>query len=236
LLALLSQLILNGIPAAPYFKLGMARPGSHLTPVLIALRPALVNSNAKHIIAGMAAIAAGLSCKYCRITTSSLPDGRVGVSYTAIVTASEKCDNCGGYSWSFLSWSRCHIPPGLTINSSTGVISGTPTEAGSYHVCVVIIFPNNYRVSRGFNVIIDSCETQDPRTCVNQYCKGCNSRLTQVENSAGRSNHKSWKGGEASGTVCCDKEWWIDVRGSAWGSSCNNKGGDLVEGGWYRCP
>ena len=176
------------------------------------------------------------SCEYCRITTSSLPDGRVGVSYTAIVTASEKCDNCGGYSWSFLSWSRCHIPPGLTINSSTGVISGTPTEAGSYHVCVVIIFPNNYRVSRGFNVIIDSCETQDPRTCVNQYCKGCNSRLTQVENSAGRSNHKSWKGGEASGTVCCDKEWWIDVRGSAWGSSCNNKGGDLVEGGWYRCP
>ena len=61
MLALLSQLILNGIPAAPYFKLGMARPGSHLTPVLIALRPALVNSNAKHIIAGMAAIAAGLA-------------------------------------------------------------------------------------------------------------------------------------------------------------------------------
>lgn len=58
------------------------------------------------------------------ITTGSLPEGRVGQSYTATLNAS------GGnppYSWSQVSGS---MPAGLTL-SSTGVIGGTPTSAGA---------------------------------------------------------------------------------------------------------
>jgi hypothetical protein len=58
------------------------------------------------------------------ITTSSLPNGKTGVSYGADLAAS------GGttpYSWSISSGS---LPAGLTLSSS-GLISGTPTTAGT---------------------------------------------------------------------------------------------------------
>src|SRR5260370_40662643 len=59
------------------------------------------------------------------ITTSSLPAGQMGATYQATLSAS------GGttpYSWSLVSGS---LPGGLSLNSSSGVISGTPSAAGT---------------------------------------------------------------------------------------------------------
>lgn len=59
-----------------------------------------------------------------QILTTSVPVASVGLSYSATVSAS------GGvkpYSFSLTSGS---LPAGLTLNSSTGVISGTPTQTG----------------------------------------------------------------------------------------------------------
>jgi hypothetical protein len=56
-----------------------------------------------------------------QITTASLPDGSVGVQYSATLTAT------GGqapYAWAVTSGT---LPAGLTLAASTGVISGTPT-------------------------------------------------------------------------------------------------------------
>jgi hypothetical protein len=56
------------------------------------------------------------------ITTTSLPNGKVGVLYSATLSAS------GGmppYTWSIVSGS---LPAGLTLASNTGVISGKPTQ------------------------------------------------------------------------------------------------------------
>ncbi|HVB85174.1 MAG TPA: putative Ig domain-containing protein [Candidatus Dormibacteraeota bacterium] len=57
------------------------------------------------------------------ITTSSLPDGQVNVMYSATLNAT------GGitpYTWSLTSGS---LPTGLTLNPSSGAISGTPTQS-----------------------------------------------------------------------------------------------------------
>lgn len=59
------------------------------------------------------------------ITTSSLPNGQVGVAYSTTLAAA------GGnspYSWSISSGS---LPAGLSLNSSTGQISGNPSQSGT---------------------------------------------------------------------------------------------------------
>ena len=55
------------------------------------------------------------------ISTTSLPNGQVGVAYSATLTAT------GGttpYAWSITSGV---LPTGLSLNASTGLISGTPS-------------------------------------------------------------------------------------------------------------
>jgi hypothetical protein len=62
--------------------------------------------------------------KHVNIATPSLPNGAVGVSYNATLTAD------GGttpYTWNI---DRGTLPAGLSLNSSTGIISGIPTTSG----------------------------------------------------------------------------------------------------------
>ena len=59
------------------------------------------------------------------VTTASLPNGQVNTAYIATLTA------IGGttpYSWSLTAGT---LPAGITLNTSTGVLSGTPTTAVS---------------------------------------------------------------------------------------------------------
>ena len=62
--------------------------------------------------------------------TTSLPDAPPGIPYSQFVYA------VGGtkpYTFSIDSGS---IPPGLSLNTSTGEISGTPTTPGTYNFVV----------------------------------------------------------------------------------------------------
>jgi hypothetical protein len=69
------------------------------------------------------------------ITVSGLPPGVVGVAYSTTLTAS------GGtppYTWAVTSGS---LPPGLSLTASgasAGLVSGTPTTAGSYPLGVTV--------------------------------------------------------------------------------------------------
>ena len=66
------------------------------------------------------------------ITTSSLPSGTQSVSYSATLAAS------GGRTpntWSIASGS---LPTGLSLNSSNGVILGTPSATGTYNFTIQV--------------------------------------------------------------------------------------------------
>jgi hypothetical protein len=63
------------------------------------------------------------------VATSSLPNGTVGVAYSASLSAS---GGSGNYSWTVNG-----LPPGVTANAA-GAISGTPTTAGAYTVSATV--------------------------------------------------------------------------------------------------
>jgi hypothetical protein len=66
------------------------------------------------------------------ITTTSLPGGSISTAYSATVVAS------GGvqpYTWTITSGT---LPAGLTLNSGTGVISGTPTATGTSDFTITV--------------------------------------------------------------------------------------------------
>ncbi len=66
------------------------------------------------------------------ITTSALPAAQTGVSYNASVVAQ---GGTAPYSWSVSAGS---LPQGLTLDSKTGLISGTPSPSGTFTFTVVV--------------------------------------------------------------------------------------------------
>lgn len=66
------------------------------------------------------------------ITTASLPNGQVGVAYPGATLA-------GSGGTAPYTWTSTALPAGLTLNGSTGVISGTPTgPTGTTSVTITI--------------------------------------------------------------------------------------------------
>lgn len=89
------------------------------------------------------------------ITTTGLPNGVNGSSYSATVNAS------GGlqpYGWSITSGS---LPTGLNLNSSSGQISGTPTANGTFSFTVTVTDSENPQASAQANLSI-SINTGSP--------------------------------------------------------------------------
>jgi hypothetical protein len=66
------------------------------------------------------------------VTTRSLPAGNVNLPYSAVVQAS---GGDGNNTWSVASGT---LPPGLSLNSSTGAISGTPTTQGQSNFIIEV--------------------------------------------------------------------------------------------------
>ncbi len=80
------------------------------------------------------------------ITTASLPNGTQNIAYNATLAAS------GGttpYTWSITVGS---LPAGLTLASSTGVISGTPTGIGTSTFTVQVTGANSQVATKALSI------------------------------------------------------------------------------------
>ncbi|HUK15634.1 MAG TPA: putative Ig domain-containing protein [Bryobacteraceae bacterium] len=83
------------------------------------------------------------------ITTSSLPNGMAGSSYSQTLTAS---GGTGAYTWSISSGS---LPPGLTL-SAPGIISGTPSAAGTSNFTARAQDTSGATAARQFTIAISA--------------------------------------------------------------------------------
>lgn len=81
------------------------------------------------------------------ISTSSLPSGRVGTTYSAILQAT---GGTAPYSWSIVTGS---LPAGLSLAAS-GAISGTPTTSGTSTFTVQVKDANNTASTKSLSLAI----------------------------------------------------------------------------------
>jgi hypothetical protein len=81
------------------------------------------------------------------ITTSSLPNGTVGVAYSQTLSAT------GGtppYTWSATG----SLPAGITLNPGSGVLSGIPTAQGSFDFTIRVADNAQRTATKGLSVTI----------------------------------------------------------------------------------
>ena len=116
----------------------------------------IILEQSKKILSGKEELSYPTSATKLVISTSSLPDGVVGNSYSATLTAD------GGttpYTWTLNSG---ELPPGLGLGGG-GLISGTPTAAGVYHFIVRVDGVGDFDTQE-FSIYIDSDSNPDTLT------------------------------------------------------------------------
>jgi hypothetical protein len=96
-------------------------------------------------------ITAGLA-----ITTASLPNGLTGTAYNAQLAAT------GGTQPITWSLSSGNLPSGLSLNSSTGVISGTPTGGGQFTITVQAADASSASTQKQFSFTITGLGIVNP--------------------------------------------------------------------------
>ncbi|MBS1829070.1 MAG: putative Ig domain-containing protein [Acidobacteria bacterium] len=82
------------------------------------------------------------------ISPDTLPGGSVGTAYSQALTASGAT---GALTWSVSSGA---LPGGVTLGAGTGLLSGTPTAAGSFNFTVRVQDANNAAATKAYSVVI----------------------------------------------------------------------------------
>jgi hypothetical protein len=114
------------------FETAPALPVGTTTPLVLASNGFISQTGATQAITTPAAAFVSLSPTATppSITTTSLPDGTVGQSYSGSVAAT------GGTPP--YTWSATGLPAGLTLDPSSGAISGSPTASGTASVMFTV--------------------------------------------------------------------------------------------------
>ncbi len=89
-----------------------------------------------------------ISAPTISLTPASLPGGAIAASYSASISAS---GGIGAYSYTI---SAGALPTGVSLNGSSGALSGTPTAAGSFNFTVRASDANGFAGTRAYTVAV----------------------------------------------------------------------------------
>lgn len=92
----------------------------------------------------------------CILNASPLPDGEVDEPYSVTLLPNGPADVP---QWTI--WAGA-LPPGLSLNIDSGVISGTPTEGGDFSFTVLLTKNGGGSCTKEFQISIESTECGDP--------------------------------------------------------------------------
>ncbi len=98
---------------------------------------------------------------FLTINPATVPNGTVGASYSQVLTAS---GGSGGSSWGITAGA---LPGGLTLGPSNGILSGTPTTAGTFNFTVTATDSFSQTGSRAYTVTIASVLSITPASLPN---------------------------------------------------------------------
>jgi hypothetical protein len=90
------------------------------------------------------------SCPFITVNPATLPPAVIGTPYSQTISAT------GGTPPYTFTVSSGALPPGLTLNATTGVISGTPTTAGEFSFTITATDANGCPGSRAYIISIPS--------------------------------------------------------------------------------
>ena len=88
------------------------------------------------------------------ITPFHPPAGKVKVSYPSGVIL-QATGGLPPYKWSWTSQAGSQLPPGLTLNGTTGVIAGKPTKAGTFNFTVKVTDTKNQTYPQAVSLTVN---------------------------------------------------------------------------------
>jgi hypothetical protein len=101
-----------------------------------------------------ATLAVSVACPAITISPATLPNGVQGTAYNQSLTASPAV---GNYTYAVTT---NVLPSGLSLNSTTGAITGTPTAVGNYTFVVTVTNSGGCTKAQSYNIIITgTCTT-----------------------------------------------------------------------------
>lgn len=114
------------------------------------------------------------TCQTITINPATLANGAVGTAYTAQFTQS---GGTGALTWSISAGS---LPPGLSLNSSSGSLSGTPSAPGASRFTVQVTDVNNCSGTRQYEVTMSCSFAVNPTSLELPASGGSNSVSVQA--------------------------------------------------------